>query len=135
MGKPEDTVWDIIMRDPFRMRSFMLAMQIIEADYAFLGSYSLGWAVARASEDPSRKMVVDVGGSRGHALKAIVKDTPGLDMKRCVLADLPQVVETVKAEGDPDLRDAEFCGIDFHVEQPIKGLLAGRPPTCIAAHD
>jgi len=121
LGNPGDTVWDIIMRDPVRMRAFMLAMQLLEANYSFLGSYSLHWAVARAGEDPSRKMVVDVGASRGHALKAIVKATPGLVMSRCVLEDLPQVVDTVKAEGDEDLKEAELIGMDFHSEQPVRG--------------
>jgi hypothetical protein len=122
LGNPGDTVWDIVMSDPARMRTFMLAMQFQEAGYSFLGSYSLDWAVARAGEDPYRKVVVDVGGSRGHALKAIVKATPGLEMKRCVLEDLPGVVESVEAAGDEELKDVELVGMDFHAEQPVKRM-------------
>ena len=122
LGEPGDTIWEIVMRNPARMRAFMLAMQLLEPNYLFLGSYSLDWVIGLASENLSRKVLVDVGGSKGHALKAIVKSTPGLEMSRCVLEDLPQVVEAVKTSGDEDLEEAELVAMDFHKEQPVKGM-------------
>ena len=120
-GEPNATVWELAMRDPAQMQVFMQAMQLIEAGYPFSGTYNLDWVVAKASADPSRKLVVDVGGSAGHALKGLVKETAGLDINRCVLQDLPPVIERVKQTADEGLTGAELMAMDFHTEQPVKG--------------
>jgi len=120
-GAPELTVWELTMRDPSKTQVFMQAMQLIEAGYPFSGEYSFDWVVSRAAEDPARKLVVDVGGSSGHALKGIARETPGLELSRCVLQDLPPVVERAKAGAEGGLEKAEFMGIDFHEKQPVQG--------------
>ena len=120
-GEPGATVWELTMRDPARTQAFMQAMQVLEAGYPFSGTYSLSWVVDRVAADPARKLFVDVGGSAGHALKAVLRETPGLDPARCVLQDLPQVVERVRAAADEGLKGVELVALDFHTEQPVKG--------------
>jgi hypothetical protein len=96
-------------------------MEVVAANYPILASYSLDWVVAKSKESTDRKLVVDVGGSKGHALRSIGTATPGLDMSRCVLEDLPEVVAAARELADPSLKDVEMVGVDFHSEQPVKG--------------
>ncbi len=108
-------------RDKDRMNNFMLAMVGFDAEYPFLGPYDLSWLAARATESKNRALVVDVGGGKGHGLKAIRKATPGLPIARCVLEDLPEVVRAAEEIADPELRGVRYVGMDFHAEQPVKG--------------
>lgn len=107
--------------NPETMRTFMQAMDAAEESWPTLGTYNLDWIVPKASEFPERALVVDVGGGKGHCLKNMCKAIPGLAMKRCVLEDLPEVLEQAKKLDDPVLRDAQLVPVDFHKEQPVKG--------------
>ena len=122
-GRPGVSVWDDLSSDsPSRMENFMGAMKVMDT-HPFIEPYSLDWAVSAAAADESRAVVVDVGGGYGHALKGMAKSTPGLALDRCVLEDLPEVVDATKAVGDPDLAGVKFVGMDFHKEQPVKKAL------------
>ena len=120
-GDPEATPWEVMNREPERMRNFMFSMDSFESAYPFLASFDLSPVLAKATESPQRAVLVDVGGGKGHALKAIAKATPGLPVGRCVLQDLPEVVEATRSLDDAEIKDAQMIGIDFHKEQPIKG--------------
>lgn len=72
-------------------------------------------------------MIVDVGGAKGWTLQAICKEVPGLPISRCVLEDLPGVIQMVKTVGDEDIRSAKLVVMDFHKEQPVKGELVPAP--------
>jgi len=39
-----------------------------------------------------------------------------------VLEDLPKVIQAVKEHGDADIKSAQLVGMDYHKEQPIKGI-------------
>ena len=123
MGAPEETVWQVMNRDPARMKNFMVSMAAMEHTWPVLGTYDLSWALSQAEKSPHRPLVVDVGGGKGHCLKDIVKATPGLPMERCVLEDLPEVLGEVQKLEDPALRGARLVTVDFHKEQPVKGRL------------
>ncbi len=120
------TVWDISHSSPERLEVFMLAMAGVEHLMPALGAYDLGWAVAEAARSQDRVLVVDVGGGRGQALKGILAVTPGLPQSRCVLEDLPEVVEAARRE-DAELAEVQMVVVDFFREQPVKGKPA-RPP-------
>lgn len=121
-GQLGSTAWEIINKDKNRMTSFMLAMGAAEDIVPALGTYDLGWAVEEAAKSEDRALVVDVGGGKGQALKAILRDTPGLPRHRCVLEDLPEIIEENK-QNDPDLAGIQMVGMDFHSDQPVKGQL------------
>lgn len=121
-GRLGSTVWDIQHADEERLRVFMMAMGVIEEQMPPLGAYDIGWVVketARQPADDQRPLLVDVGGGRGHALKGILKLTPDLPANRCVLEDLPEVVEAARREV-PELVDVQMVAMDFHKEQPVK---------------
>ncbi|KAK0737844.1 O-methyltransferase-domain-containing protein [Schizothecium vesticola] len=133
-GQLGRSVWDILSDHPDRLRNMMLAMAAMEQMFPSLGSYDLSWALA-ASKDNDRAVLVDVGGGKGQAVRAILQATPGLPAHRCVVEDLPQVVEGAKssADSDPEMADVRFVGMDFHAEQPVKGALAYYIRRCL--HD
>jgi hypothetical protein len=115
------TVWEVTNSDSESMETFMLAMDGMESNWPTLGSYSLDWIVPKVAEFPERPLVVDVGGGKGHCLKIMCNVTPGLPMSRCILEDLPAVLDGAKKMGDAQLSAAQFVPVDFHAEQPVKG--------------
>lgn len=87
------------------------------------GIYDFSWLVAEAEKDPNsdRSLLVDVGGGKGQALKAIHAEFPGLPLRRCVLQDRLEVIEAGLALNEPELSAVQRMGIDFLQEQPVKG--------------
>ena len=126
-GRPGATVWELTANDPAKTQVFMQAMQVIDAGYPFAGACPLDWVVGPGG-DPARKQVVDVGGSSGHALLGIAREVPGLDLARCVLQDLPEVIERVRLAANEKLAGVELMPMDFHKEQPVRGSLLPPPP-------
>jgi hypothetical protein len=124
-GRLGDTVWDICNSSGERLQVAMLAMAAAEEQMPPLGVYDLSWAVEEAGKSEDRVLVVDVGGGRGQALKGILKITPGLLKHRCVLEDLPEVIEAARRD-DAALADVQMMAMDFFKEQPVKG----KPHPC-----
>ncbi|KAK3938737.1 O-methyltransferase-domain-containing protein [Diplogelasinospora grovesii] len=133
MDQLGSTVWEIMNKHEDRMRNFMLAMDATDQNYPHLGSYDLSWVVSKASESEGRMLLVDVGGGKGQAIRGVLKATPGLPSHRCVLEDLPEVVEAAKKMADPALSDIKFMGMDFHGKQPVRGALVYYLRRCL--HD
>ncbi|KAL2153412.1 hypothetical protein VTH82DRAFT_4567 [Thermothelomyces myriococcoides] len=142
------TVWELQHSSEERMRAFMLAMGAVEEQMPPLpgrprrGKKNAAAAAAAADDDDDdhhhhhhhhhRPLLVDVGGGRGHALLGILKQAPWLPARRCVLEDLPEVVEATRREV-PDLAEVQLVAMDFHKEQPIKGALIYYIRRCL--HD
>ncbi|KAK7433353.1 hypothetical protein QQZ08_000293 [Neonectria magnoliae] len=122
-GNPELTVWEHMHRDKPRMASFMTSMAAMGKILPMVGSYDFRWLLSKAEETKDRALIVDVGGGQGHALEAIFHATPGLPASRCVVEDLPDVVEASKAAATGELAKAQFIAMDFHAAQPVKGKL------------
>jgi len=122
-GSPGKPVWDVMTRDKERMANFMLAMSVTAGNWPNLGSYNLQWAIDSGNKEDNkdRAVLVDVGGGKGHTIKAILGATPGLEASRCILEDLPEIIGAVKASDDPALAGVRLVGLDFHAEQPVKG--------------
>ncbi len=122
-GNLGTTAWAINHNSPERLKTIMLAMAAIDEHLPALGAYDLGWVVREGTRRPDQTLMVDVGGGSGQTLKNILKATEGLDPKRCVLEDLPEVVAAVEARGDEELEGVRLVGMDFFKEQPMKGEL------------
>jgi hypothetical protein len=120
-GDPKLTVWEHTNKNPEQKAIFMTAMLAMASRMPMTGSYDYSWVLEKFEESPSRVLIVDVGGGKGHALEAIHKVTPGLPMKRCAVEDLQEVVDEAKATAKGELVDAQYVGMDFHSEQPVKG--------------
>lgn len=120
-GNPDWTVWQHLNSDPAGMAVFMTSMVAMSHMQPMVGSYDFAWVTAEAAKSSDRALVVDVGGGKGHAVKAIAQATPGLPLSRCVVEDLDEIVQEAKATADPDLSQVQFVVMDFHKEQPIRG--------------
>ncbi|KAF2832597.1 S-adenosyl-L-methionine-dependent methyltransferase [Ophiobolus disseminans] len=135
-GQPELTATEIMYAQPERVSNMALAMSSMENMYPLAGVYDYSWiatAAAAKDADTDRALVVDVGGAKGHTLEAICKDTPGLPLERCVLQDLPEVIEVVKGMARESKAGPKMVGMDFFNEQPIKGALVYIIRRCL--HD
>jgi hypothetical protein len=69
-----------------------------------------------AKEKEGSKLVVDVGGSKGHDLEKFLARHPGIPAGSLVLQDLPDVVKDVKLDAAISVE-----AYDFFQEQPVKG--------------
>lgn len=132
-GQLGQSVWDILSNQPDRLHNMMQAMAAAEERFPSLGSYDLSWAVAASEKNSERAVLVDVGGGKGQAVKAILQATPGLPAHRCIVEDLPKVVEAAKLSAALELAGVQFIGMDFHAEQPVKGALVYYIRRCL--HD
>lgn len=114
----QDTVW---------INDFLKGMAHIESRMPIAGIYDFSWLVSEVEKHPDsdRPVLVDVGGGKGQAIKAIHAEFPGLPLRRCVLQDRPEVIEAGKALNEPELADIQRMSINFHKEQPVKGKQAG----------
>ncbi|KAL1880550.1 hypothetical protein VTK73DRAFT_5563 [Phialemonium thermophilum] len=125
-GAPELTYWELLQQDPPRMERFIKAMAPLEASMPITGIYDFATAIAAGQANGTssdRILFVDVGGGKGHAIKAIHGETPSLPLTQFVLQDRPEVIKTVEELDDPGLRDVKKMAINFHQSQPIQGAL------------
>lgn len=123
-GTPELSYYEMISRDPERMKAFMKAMAPLEEKMPIAGIYDFSWLVEKARDQSAaeRTMFVDVGGGKGTAIKAIHNEFPGLPLDRFVLQDREEVVAAMKELDDPALKGVTPMVIDFHENQPVKGM-------------
>ena len=114
--------WDIIFREPKRMAGFMQSMNTLEQLLPITGMYDFKWLEQKAGTDKETPLLVDVGGGKGQALKAIFQENPGIDKTRCYLQDLPNIIAQVETEHPSELVGVKKMGHDFFTEQPVKGM-------------
>ncbi|KAK2028657.1 O-methyltransferase [Colletotrichum zoysiae] len=122
-GKPESEVWELHEENPEHVKKLMKRMEISQQVIPLVGIYDFSWVEAKLSEDHVRPLFVDVGGSKGHAIKAILEDNPFLPADRMVLQDRAEVIEQVSALKEPGLERVKLQVHDFHNEQPAKNAL------------
>ncbi|KAM0329257.1 hypothetical protein ACHAQA_004561 [Verticillium albo-atrum] len=132
-GQPGQTVWEIQNQDPERMKRFMQAMALTESLMPITGICSYEWVKDEAARDSGRILFVDVGGGKGHALKAIRQENDFIDPQRCVLQDIAEVIESVESSQDQGLKGVKLMKHNFHTEQPVPGALVYYIRRCL--HD
>ncbi|KAK1966839.1 O-methyltransferase [Colletotrichum sublineola] len=122
-GKPESEVWQIHEENPEQVKRTMKAMEMAQHFVPIEGIYDFSWVEAKLSEEAERPIFVDVGGGKGHAIKAILKENSFLPAERVILQDRKDVIEQVAALKDPGLERIKLQAHDFHTEQPTKNAL------------
>ena len=104
-----------------RVKTFDSAMQslaMIHDAGRSAGSFPFDKGLNPAEIRDTYVVIVDVGGGRGQALKAIREAYPSLK-GRMVLQDVPEVIEDAKASGLPGF--IEPMAASFFEAQPVKG--------------
>lgn len=121
-GQPDKTIWEIMQENPDEVEGFVKSMRASSRFYPMPGPYDFSWIVDHPIEDKSRPLLVDVGGSDGEALLSILRNTPGLPSERCVLQDLPHVLNNVAmTRQEEEIKALKKVPIDFFKEGPVKG--------------
>ena len=96
-------------------------------DFSWVGEYATRPQDTEAGS--SRQLIVDVGGGKGQALKAILDEDERISAARCVLQDQSDVIREAVQEGDV-LGPVKKVAASFFEEQPIKGSTLHQLPFC-----
>ncbi|KAG8162552.1 hypothetical protein KVR01_008317 [Diaporthe batatas] len=134
-GRPELPFYGLLGTDEAWVGSFLKGMAHVESRMPVTaGIYDFSWLVsavraedeepARAtpdSEHEARAVLVDVGGGKGGAVRAIHREFPGLPIRRFVLEDTPEMLEAGRLLDEPELAGVRRVALDFHRDQPVKG--------------
>lgn len=124
-GQPEKTIWEIMQEDPDEVEVFAKSMRNSSRFYPMPGPYDFSWIVDHPIEDKSRPLLVDIAGSDGEALLSILRNTPGLPPERCVLQDLPHVLDDVAiTRQEEEIKALKKVPINFFKEEPVKGEIS-----------
>ncbi|KAF4454154.1 equisetin N-methyltransferase [Fusarium austroafricanum] len=119
-GYPDKSFYQVLEMMPERAQAFNSTMAIGLGDMPITGMYDFSWVAMHAQKDPDRPLIVDVGGGKGQAIKAIIEETPGIPASSCVLQDQINVIQ--EASGEGVLREVKKVGSSFFDKQPTKGL-------------
>lgn len=127
-GKPELSFYELLGSDEAWVGSFLKGMAHVESRMPVTaGIYDFSWLAAEAGlhPDSGRAVLVDVGGGKGGAIRAIHREFPALPIHRFVLEDRPETLEAGRLLDEPELAGVRRVALDFHKDQPVKGALWG----------
>lgn len=117
MGHEGKTYYEVIEMDPSQRNLWNLTLQNMERNFPITGMFPFQDLKTPLAGEPDRALLVDVGGGRGQALKAIQESMGGFDDAKVILQDLPIVIDTL----DPkDLPGVELMKYDIFTPQPVK---------------
>ncbi|KAK0383744.1 hypothetical protein NLU13_9655 [Sarocladium strictum] len=108
LGHPDWDVYQILDNDPALYNQFNGVLKGLGTMYSLKGVYDFGWLQDNLGE--TQPAIVDIGGSSGLALKDILAHNPFIPADRCVLYDLPPVVENTRNTCDDSLKSIQFVG-------------------------
>lgn len=114
-------VWTIMSQDPSKIATFQVGMSGLEVAIPVVGHFD--FSLLKSTDEEHRVQLVDIGGGHGSVLKQILDKHSELDPKKCVLQDLPDVIQMATASRAlPD--NVVLMPHDFHAEQPVRGAKA-----------
>lgn len=123
VGHPDKSFYDVLELMPERAKSFNSAMALSLDDMPITGIYDFKWVGDYHSQTDasSRTRIVDLGGGKGQALKAILEGNPTIPAASCVLEDQAEVIQQASAEASHVLEPVRKIPHSFFDEQPVKG--------------
>ncbi|WPG97445.1 Hypothetical protein R9X50_00022000 [Acrodontium crateriforme] len=131
-GNDGKTLFDVLSADPERQSNFHAGMKAMADLHPFQGIYDFSPLTAKAAQDPSRTLFVDVGGGTGTFLASLMDSHPSLPTDKLVLQDLPPVIEM--AHSNMALPSSiTLQPHDFHTPQPVRGAWTYHIRACL--HD
>ncbi|XWX01494.1 hypothetical protein V2A60_009522 [Cordyceps javanica] len=123
-GHPDKSIYDVMPLLPGnRAAIFNAAMADTIDEMKVVGYYDFSWIASYAKKDPKRVLLVDVGGGKGQALKAIIQENPNIPPQRCVLQDQSGAIEEAISEDDTIVKNIPKMISSFFEPQLIKGAL------------
>ncbi|OJJ60066.1 hypothetical protein ASPSYDRAFT_30881 [Aspergillus sydowii CBS 593.65] len=124
-GHPDMSFYQVLETMSERATAFNATMALGLGDMPITGLYDFSWVAEYTNQpgDPDRPLIVDVGGGKGQALKAILAENPKIPAHACVLQDQAEVIQQAIAEDDECLRGAKLIAGSFFDEQTTRGAL------------
>lgn len=123
-GAPDKTAYEILSAMPQKSGTLNQAMTLEGDVPAIPGGYQFKWVADHAASDSSRMLIVDVGGGKGQALKAILDSHPQISAQRCALQDQAAVIHFAAQERKDDiLGQVQIIGKSFFEQTPVQGAL------------
>ncbi len=116
-GKEGMTYYQVIDSDPEERVLWNLCLQAIDKNMPILGMFPFHSLKDQVEKEPDRPFIVDIGGGRGQALLAIRGELGGSFGARCILQDLPAVIDPLK---DEELPGIDKMVHDIFTPQPVK---------------
>ncbi|KAF9871862.1 O-methyltransferase [Colletotrichum karsti] len=133
VGQPDKEIWEIQKQNPERMKRFIKAMEVSQKFIPMIGIYDFSWVKSKLSESPDRIVFVDVGGGKGHMIKAVMNENPFIRPKNFMLEDRDEVINEVIQMKEPELNGVQLKVHDFHQPQPVRNALIYYIRRCL--HD
>lgn len=117
-GNEGKSFWEILKADKERSDVFNLCMKV-KGENSPKGAY-YDYSKLIDPEDPTRTVLVDVGGGLGQTLLEVMKQCPEISASQLVLQDQSQVVES--AEKSKTLpAEMKVMAYDYNDPQPVTG--------------
>lgn len=102
--------------------NFAESMEKLQKVLPITGIYDFTWVGQYARDNVEGLLIIDVGGGKGHILRAILAETPEIPPARCILQDRADVIQEVEKLADnSQVENFQNMAIDFHKDQPVKG--------------
>lgn len=130
MGKEGMSYYDAIEEDPVVSDIWHKGMIMIEATQPISGMFPFASMQAAVEAEPERAFVVDVGGGRGNALIAMMKECGGSYGAKMVLQDQAEVLQgkdPVKLDG------VENMPHNFYDPQPVQSKFYSWLPISVVS--
>ncbi|KAF4502347.1 O-methyltransferase, family 2 [Fusarium agapanthi] len=103
--------YEILVENKVVHKGFNEALKALGVMYSLKCIYDFSW-MREPLAASSRPAIVDIGGSHGLALKDVIRNNKFIPAERCILYDLPQVIENTKKnvakEQDEDLQNIQM---------------------------
>ncbi|OLN96799.1 hypothetical protein CCHL11_02287, partial [Colletotrichum chlorophyti] len=113
-GQPEKEIWLIQDVNPEKLKRTMKGIEMAQQLIPLAGIYDFTWVKLKVAEQQDRPILIDVGGGKGHAVKAILEENPFLPSDHIVLQDREEVIDQVAKLNEPELRGVQLHADDFH---------------------
>lgn len=132
-GHPDKSIYDVMPLLPGkRAATFNAAMANTIDEMRIVGYYDFSWIAKHVENDSKRTLIVDVGGGKGQALKAIIQESPAIPAQRCVLQDQATAINEAISDDDALIKDIPKVISSFFEPQLIKG--SGHVRVSCATH-
>lgn len=122
-GHEGKTYYEVISLDPEERNLWNHMLQNMEKGFPIVDMFPFPSLREKAEAEPERPVIVDVGGGRGQALRAIMEHCGGKFGGKWILQDLPIVIESLKEDEHPDIEPMAY---DIFTPQPVKSKF--EPP-------
>ncbi|KAF9775177.1 hypothetical protein IL306_006746, partial [Fusarium sp. DS 682] len=115
--------YEILVENKVVHKGFNEALKALGVMYSLKGIYDFSW-MREPLASGLLPAIVNIGGSHGLALKDVIRNNKFLPAERCILYDLPQVIENTKKnvikEQDEDLQNIQMISGSMFEPYPEK---------------